>query len=395
MDADRARGGSIAAGSRRSRPISLAAGLASLIAALPASAAIWESNDWALTGTLGAAIGYESNVFGIADAEGDTVFLGEPSLSFSRKGSATLLRFDVGLETRNYFDLSDENTVDPSFAIKFAYPQAEESLTSHEANVTWERRSYPDLSVGDRLRTTAFGADWFGVLRDTGKTQIVGNAGVATQDYSRFGSDTIGYTGGLGLAWSPRDLFQYSASYDFSLDEYSSRTSPTDDSKRTGHGANFAVRGEIMVNLVGSASVGVRNNKFTGAFASDGWDWFAAGDLSYTQTERRSFNLQASRTTSYDAIGQAYNNTNFTVSVRQNMAGGFSGRVSAGLGSYSYVEESANRGDDFVRFGAGLDYDLTGRFTAALNFEWYGKDSNVAFYDFNGYDIYARCSWRF
>ncbi len=380
-----------------SRRLACAAGAVSLFAAGAsiASASLWENNDWALIGDLSGSVTYDSNIFAFEGGEGDTVFGVTPALTLQRKGSASDIEIVADAKIRRFVDLSDQNSTDPSIAINFTYPNTGEALIRQRARLTWYKLTYPDYAVGNRVERTELSGNWQGVLRDNGKTKIIARLDGSDLDYTDFESDVLNLGGGIGLAWSRTELFEYTLTVDYDHSEYSRETGNLNDITRKGYRLNIGARGEFTPKISGSASVGIGRNEYSGDLDGSDNDWSTSADVSWRPSERRSLTLNASRGTSFDALGQAYNRLEAGLSFRQGMSGGFAGVLRGSVGEYDFSDTGSLRKDKFIRLGAGVDYNLTGRFSAGLHYNWTDRTSDTARYEFSQYEIAASASYRF
>ncbi|BET66665.1 hypothetical protein ASA1KI_15830 [Opitutales bacterium ASA1] len=361
----------------------------------PARASIWENHDWALIGDAEASVTYDSNIFAFDGGESDTIVGVTPALTLQRKGSATNLSLMADVNVRYFMDRSDQDSKDPSVLLSFGYPNTQEAMLRQSGRLGWNRINYPDYSIGDRVQRTEMHGNWQGVLRDNGKTRIIANLGGRDTDYTDLNSDVLDFNGGVGVAWSRHELLEYNLSLNYSHAEYSDVRGGIGDATRKGYGLNIGIRGEITPKITGDASIGVGENKYSGSLSGSDTNWSTRANITWSPSERRSLNLNANRGTYFDALGTAYNRTEADFTFRQGMAGGFSGSARLGFGEYDYSEAGGTRKDTYVRVGAGLDYSLTGRFAAGLNFNWTDKGSDLARYEFAQHEIIARASYRF
>lgn len=380
-----------------SRRAACAAGAISLLAvsASTASASLWENNDWALIGDIDGSVTYDSNIFAVDGGESDTIFGVHPALTLQRKGSASDISIKADLNVRRFVDFSDQDSEDPSLAIDFSYPNTEEAIVRQQAQLRWYKITYPDYSVGDRVERTELTGNWQGVLRDNGKTKIIAKLDGSDLDYTDFNSDVLNLGGGIGLAWSRTELFEYTATVDYDHSEYSRTDGEFEDITRDGYRLNVGARGEFTPKITGSASVGIGKNDYSGDIEGSDTNWSTAADVSWSPSERRTITLTANRRTNFDALGQAYNNLEAGLQFRQGMAGGFYGILRGSAGEYDYSETGSLRKDQFVRLGAGLDYSVTGRFGAGLEFNWTDRSSDEERFDLEQYEITGRASFRF
>ena len=367
----------------------------SLFVASTASASLWESDDWALIGDLAGSVTYDSNVFGFRDGEGDTIFGVTPALTLQRKASASDIKIIAQATRRSFADLSDQNSTDPSILVNFQYPNTGEALVQHRARLGWSRQKDRDYSIGNRLERTELEGSWQGVLRDNGKTRIIANLGGRDTSYGDFRSDVASYDAGVGLAWARHELFEYTATLNYLRSEYSDFRGQAGDTTLNGYSLNIGARGEFTPKITGEASIGFGENKYSGGIGGSDMNWFTSANVAWQATERRQLSLDARRATYFDALDTAYNRLQAGLSFRQAMAGGFASVLRAGIGEYDYSDSGSNRKDTFVRLGAGLEYSLTGRLAAGLDFNWTDKDSDREDFTFSQYEIIGRASWRF
>ncbi|RME73338.1 MAG: DUF560 domain-containing protein [Verrucomicrobia bacterium] len=364
-----------------------------------ASASLWESSSWALTGDLAAELAYDSNIFGRADGDSDVSLTATPALHWKRKGSVTRLDIDLSADFRHFFEYDDQDAIDPSLRITYRYPETEETLTSHQIDFVAESRSSVNLNVGDRTSWETLRGVWFGTLRDTGKTQVLGRVGSEYVDYSDWGTKNLDFFAGLGLGWLRTELMQLYVNYDFEYEDVTSTRSGVLDSDRTSHGINFGVRGELSPKMEGSANFGVRNIRFSGGINRSGWDWFADADLTWRLHERQSFSITASRRNRFDPNGNPYNDTYFRLSMYQGITTSLSGNIGIGWSSFGYIDDEGNiseeRRDDMFQVSASLNYRPSARFEADCRIEWYNKDSNSEIYTFNRTRLSLRASYHF
>ena len=358
-------------------------------------AALWESPRWALVGDVGAALGYDSNIYATPVRVADGFLAVAPAARLFRRNSLSALEFQAGAVRHNYFSHAAANSTDWRLQGLLVYPAEVESLFTQKAEINWARATALNDDLRRRLREDRFQAAWDADVYDTGRAAFMLRMSYASIDPAKDEDAIEGVekkTVGGTLDWKKNDFLRLGVGYDLALDDASGRSGSAGPLRNLSHTVSLRGRGQFFPKVSGQAFVGVAQVDYSGRFSLAGVKYVGGGDLSWKATERFEGSLHVERSSGISSDGQAVDRTGIEIGARHALIGGF------GIGLYGAATADVYRGrssrnDDGLSMGASLDYDLTGRFQASLRYDHDSRSSNLL----TSYDrdrILFRCGLR-
>jgi hypothetical protein len=363
-----------------------------LLAAGAAHAAVWENTGWALKADVTGELVYDSNLYGRSDDVSDTYAAVEPGLLLERKGSLTKLEVRAQANVRRFFDLSDLNSVDPLFNISYAFPVSDEDLINQEAEFRYNRHSYLNTDLGERIRSTDYLLRWDGNLVDTGKATLGARARFERNTVDRENARNERARLGVFASYRPRELLELRAGYDYFDESFDSDTQS--DRTRRAHQLTLQARGELAPKWTGSVEVGFLDSSYDPVVAGSGFDWSASANVTWDPSERENVNFNVSRYDYFTVDGGAANTSNLNVRYYRGFSGGYGMSL---RGGYQTVDaNSAGAADyDVLLAGASFEYDLTGRLQAEVGLDWRKNDATDRLFDYWSVTAFARFNYGF
>lgn len=363
--------------------VCLRVGLLTLILLAPLAtigrAALWESPRWGLVGELGAAVGYDSNIYATPVRVADGFLAVAPTARLFRRHSLSALEFQAGAVRHNYFSQAAANSTDWRVQGLLVYPSDAESLFTQKAEFNWARATILDDDLRRRLREDRLRAAWDADVYDTGRAAFTLRMSYASSDPVKDEDAIEGVekkTVGGTIDWKKNDFLRLGVGYDLALDDASGRRESAGPLRNLSHTVSLRGRGQFFPKVSGQAFVGVARVDYSGRFSLAGVKYVGGGDISWKATERFEASLHVERSSGISSDGQAVDRTGIEIGARHALIGGF------GVGLYAAATADVYRGrssrnDDGLRMGASLDYDLTGRLQASLRYDHDSRSSNL------------------
>jgi len=362
-----------------------------------ARAALWEDPLWAVTGTAQVTAGYDSNLFAVNSGPSDDFATFRPSVDLARKDSPFAFDTEAWASWTTFDRETDDDSLDPGFKVTLAYPAGPaDAVATQNAEIHWIRSTSVDLDVGDRVSQEDAYAGYAGNLVDTGKLLLDGRASFDRNEYLGAAYTTVN-TADLGstLSYAPQQLFKVGVGYDLTLGRSEPNTAGLAALDRTEQAVTFQAVGEFSPKVTGTASIGEAYSQYTGYFSQDDWDLVAGADLTWTPLERLTFDLKASRAPSFNADGDVDVSSTVTLSIRQEVRGGFAVHADGTVGRTSHAQVVTYRTDDIEGGGAGLDYNLTGKLVATVGYEWTHQNSDDDHFTYQRHVVTAQLTYKF
>jgi hypothetical protein len=360
-------------------------------------AALWEDPLWALSGEADVTAGYDSNLFAVNSGPSDSFANFKPTLLLSRKDSMLSLEAEAWTDWNTYLRETSNDSVDPGFRIKIAYPaNVADSAPTQTAELHWIRSTDVNFDLGERVSQDDALAAYEGTLFDTGKLFVDGRASFDHDEYLGALFNTID-TASIGstVSFAPQPLFKAGIGYDLLLGRSVENSGNARALDKTQQAITFQVAGEFTPKVTGKISVGAAYSDYTGFFSHAQWEAIATADLLWSPTERFAVDLRVSRAPSYNADGDIDVSSSVVLEVTQKLFRGFAVRANGQAGNTDHEQVVTYRSDATEGAGAGLDYNLTGRLTTSVDYEWTKQGSNLSRFTYTRDIVTAKLTYRF
>ncbi len=358
-------------------------------------AAIIDIPGWGTNLLTRAEVGYDSRPYMRAGSDGAGFIGGEAALRFSRLHSLSQFEIEARLHGTAFLSGDEDDSLDPSAVLTYRYPYGDTEFSKQWFRAAASVRTEANADVGMRLRRSRYEAEWEGLLVSTGKLTLYGRAAANQVEYETdvFNKNRL-LRAGLTAAFVSNDRLQLGAGYDLS-EMRSARLQPHCITTRVSNGLTVRGRGHFMPKLSGSFFVGVDYADYGGCVVRTDWDPVAGGSLTWTASERRRFDLSIDRRTYFSPSGDAVEHSRINLDFTQVIAGGFRGRVGMGYARASFREMTEFRRDEAITANLGLDYNLTGRLNASLDFTYSDQTSDNNTFDYDRLLVLARIDRTF
>jgi opacity protein-like surface antigen len=380
------------------RPTRLLSALGvALAASAAARAALWEDPRWAVTGTAEVTAGYDSNLFAVNSGPSDDFATFRPSVDLTRKDSPFAFDTTAWASWTNFDRLTGDDSFDPGVKLTLSYPaDTAQTIATQSAEIHYIRSTSVNLDVGDRLSQDDAFAGYAGNLLDTGKLLIDGRASFDRDEYLGSAYTTVNTaTFGSTVSYAPQELFKAGVGYDLTFGRSEPNTSGYQALDRTEQAVTLQVAGEFTPKVTGTASIGEAYSQYTGYSSYDAWDVVAGADLTWKPLERLAIDLKAARAPSFDADGDVDVNSTVTLSLLQELRGGFAVHADGTIGRSVHQQIVTYRTDNIEGAGAGLDYNLTGKLVATLGYEWTHQNSDIEHFTYQRDVVTVQLTYKF
>lgn len=284
--------------------------LACLLAG-PASVAfgsLWENPNWALTGTLAGAVGYDSNLTLSRNGPSDTYIQARPQLRMARRNSSTDLHALLGLTSTEFLHGRQPTQTDLRFTAGYGYPFGPDIPSRYTSKFSWQRTSEPDQYLGQRVRHDRAEISGEGYFPLSGKLGLRGEVDAYHDKYKDQALNTNSRVRAFtGLAYELRPRLQ--TSFNVGYAEGRSRPRRTDLMGRPVNSEEIyftaRARGEITAKITGSVYAGMGRVRYDGGYTNSYNLPVAGADLTWGLDPRRTVVLAGYSGADYAPDGQA------------------------------------------------------------------------------------------
>lgn len=340
--------------------------------AVPYSSALIKFNEGRdqlfVTGTL--SIGYDSNIFSTAQAEGDFVSSSSLALEYVRKAGMIGVNGQAAWTLGKFADNASEDFANPSLNLELV---KDSGRTTGSYTLSAARQSQADPTIGQRTESWNYntGLNWkYPVIE---RYSLAGSLGYGILDYVDNSAGLVDLT----TTTASVDLFYTYTSQRDLLGGYRIRFSDTSAvNQTTDHAFTVGVSGKILAKLNGTARAGyqIRQDSATGATygsytASASTTWAVNKRFSITGTLNKDFSTTATESTtdtlSFNLDAQYVLNQHWTV------------YTGLGVGYSEFLNGiDGGRNDHYFTWSAGVNYSLNEHFKASLTYSYFQNWSN-------------------
>jgi len=350
---------------------------------------LWESQDWALIGTLSGSTGYDSNLTLLHDGPASYFFTQNPSVTFSRKNSDTEIQFNGGLTEMEFLKAEQTSETDPYLNATIAYPSGDNLIPVYKVYAWWQRSSQPNEFVGERVANDQLSVSGEGNLTLTGKLGIRASAEV---DSTRFDSvelnDSLHGSAFVGLTYERDTTSQASLNVGAALG-HSIPNNPADtaeDVHSTEYDVTARITGQITEKVTGTAYGGFGVVDYRGGYSNTNYIPVAGADLTWGLDPRQTIVLAAYSGATNAPDGTAVDTSHAFLSYTDVVISGWQYTVRAGPTYTTFSRETVERRDSIWDYALEIAYVPSKRFRVALDLDYSSHNSNIALYGF-GHDV--------
>jgi hypothetical protein len=370
-----------------------------LCSATGAQGSLWESPGWAVTGTLGGAMGYDSNLTTSHDGPGDLFVVAKPYLTFLRRNSSTDFRINGGVTQTEFVNHRQPTQTDLTFDTVYAYPNSVDNLIPiYRAEASWLRSSQPNQYLGERVRFEQTTVEAEGYLPLTGKLGVRGIADFDTTNYDndRFNQNSRGGAF-IGLTYQRVPHNELSLNFDAAY----GHSKPNDPARFASdvHSAEYDVttrlRGEITAKISGNVYGGFGLVDYRGGYVKRNSLPVGGADLTWGFDPRRTLVLAAYSGAQYTPDGQAVTITRAFLSFTHVIINRWQYSVRAGPTHSVLSRDVRQRTDDAWDAGTEFAYRPSDRFRVSLSFNYTKQNSDIGAYEFTRDLTSAGASYHF
>ena len=370
-----------------------------LCSATVARGSLWESPGWAVTGTLGGALGYDSNLTTSRNGPDDFFVEAKPVLTLVRRNSSTDFRVNGGVTQTEFVNHRQPAQTDLKFDTIFAYPNAADNLIPiYSAEASWLRSSEPNQYLGQRVLVEQTSLEAEGYVPLTGKLGLRGTADFNTANFQESGLNNNS-RGEAFVGLTYQRLAQTEIS--FNLGAAFGHSKPNDSTRVASdiHSSEYYVttrlRGAITAKISGSVYGGFGVVDYTGGYVKRNSLPVGGADLTWTIDPRRTLVLAGNSGAQYSPDGQAVTTTRALLSFTQVILSQWQYSVSAGQAYSVFKRTQPRRSDEAWDAGTEFAYVPSDRFKVSLSFSYTKQTSNNAIAGFERDVTSVGTSYRF
>ncbi|WP_414663034.1 hypothetical protein [Horticoccus sp. 23ND18S-11] len=360
--------------------------------------AIWQSQDWALTGKLSGATGYDSNLTLARDGPGDMFVQARPELSFLRRNSGTEFHVDTAITASEFINGRQPGQTDLLFSATYGYPFAPDVFPLYRSIVAWQRTSEPDQYLGQRVQHDRASITGEGFVSLSGKLGLRGDVDAYVDEYEeRTLNSNSRWRAFAGLAYEKRPGLQTSVNLGFARGR--SRPNGRELGAAPVRSNEFyftgKFRGEITPKITGNAYAGVGHVRYKGGYTNRYTLPVAGADLTWSVNPRRTVVLAAYSGADYAPDGQAVDTGRAFLSLTNVIVGSWQYTLRGGPTRTVFRREVKQSTDYSWEGGTEFAYAPSNRFRVGLGLMAGTHDSDVRERQYNRYVFTLDSSYRF
>lgn len=371
-----------------------------LLAAFPSagSGAVWESRDWAVTGSIAGSTGYDSNLTLAREGPGDVYIQAKPEFSLLRRNSSTEFHVDGSVTGTEFVNGRQPGQTDFGVLAAYAYPFGPDTAPLYRATGGWQRTSEPNQYLGQRIRHDRSSLGGEGYLPLTGKLGLRAELDAYHDDYK---DDTLNSNAharlfaGVAYERTPRLLTSLNLGYGHG----ESRPNRTDVSGAPVRSDEFyltgKVRGELSPKVTGNAYLGLGQVRYRGGYSNRYTLPVAGADLTWGINPRRTVVLAAYSGADYTPDGQAVDTSRAFLAFTNAIVGSWQYTLRGGPARTVFRREATQSTDYRWEGGTELAYSPSKRFRVAVGLFAGTQDSDVREREFSRYVISLDSTFRF
>jgi hypothetical protein len=341
---------------------------------------VWESPDWALTSSLAASVGYDSDLTLSNGGPGDSFVQADPSLTLQRKNSSSDIELTGTVTATDFLDNKEPQHTDYKVVASYDYPKADNVIPMFDASVSWTQVTEANEWLGLYVEHDRGSASISGYLPVTGRLGVRTTADYTLDNYilSRL-NDYRNARLFTGLA------FERDSGAEASLNVGGSAGSSTPNDQATYGGPVHSrsasmtarIQGDITPKVSGSAYAGFSDVSYSGAY-SDRFDLPIAGaDLTWGVTTRTTLVLAAYSGADFSPDGQSVRTTHAFLSFTHVIVDQWQLTVRGGPAFSVFSRTVRLNTDTMWDLGSSISYQPSTRFHVDLGFAFNHQNSDA------------------
>jgi hypothetical protein len=339
-----------------------------------------------VTGTM--AVGYDSNIFAAANAEGDTITTSTLMLEYLRNAGMIGVNGQLSWTRGDFTSNASESFSDPTLNLELV---KDSGRTTGSATLSASRQSKADAVVNQRTVSWNYnaGLNWKYPVID--RYNVAGSFGFGLLDYT----DSSSNYADLTTQSASVDLFySYTSERDL-VAGYRIRQSDTSANNQSiDHAFTAGVSGKILSKLKGNARIGYQireegasGQTFGSTTATVSATWGVSKRLTITGTVGKDFSTTATES--------SVDNLTFNLDAQYAIRNHWSIYSGFGSGYSDFLNGTdAGRSDYYMTGSAGISYTLNEHFRASLTYSYFQNWSNQSTSSFNRNTITLSLSSR-
>jgi hypothetical protein len=378
------------------RLILLACCLLSL--ASTAHGSLWESGNWAVTGTMNGSMGYDSNLTVSHDGPEDYFLIANPFLTFSRRNSGTDFRINGNVTQTEFLHNRQPAQTDLTFDFIYAYPKASNVIPVYRLEASWLKSAQPNLYLGARARNKQLSFDAEGYLPVSGKLGVRGTANFDSVDYDSVQLNQSQRSEAfVGLAYQRTPQSELSLNFGTAF----GHSSPNDPARVSWdvHSNEFyataRLRGELTAKISGSIYGGFGQVRYTGGYANQKNIPVGGANLTWAIDPHRTLMLTGLKGATYSPDGVTANITRAALTFTNVIIDRWQYALRAGASHSNYGRVVRERTDDSWDLGTEFAYQPSLRFRISLALTYTNQSSDLLVAEFKHTVASLGASYRF
>ncbi len=359
---------------------------------------LWESQNWALLGTIGGASGYDSNLTLLHDGPAGYFITANPYLTLTRQNSDTNFNV-IGSATREEFLSGGQpSETDLSFSTDLAYPNVENVIPVYKLDASWQRSSQPNEFLGERVQNEILKFTGEGFLSLTGKLGLRGNV-----EFDAVKFDAVALNNSLhgaavvGLTYTPHTGAEFSLNTGSAM-AHSIPNNPAltgDNVRSQEYDFTARLRGEITDKISGDIYAGFGVVNYSGGYTNRNDIPVVGVDVTWGFDPRRTLVLAAYSGALYAPDGTAVETAHAFISYTDVIAAGWQLTARVGPTRSVFSRQIFERTDNGWDYGTELAYVPSKRFRIALDIGYARRDDDILAYEYTHYVISLGISYTY
>ncbi|MBI5768209.1 MAG: hypothetical protein HZA93_10465 [Verrucomicrobia bacterium] len=341
----------------------------------------------------------DSNIYASADNAGDMVYSTSLSVTYQRRAGWIGVNAGVSVGASRFGKHTSENFSNPSYSLEL---NKKSGRTTGALSLGAARESRADSAVNLRNTSWNYNASLNVKYPMHARSTLTGGLGYASHKYvdTAAFANLSTYSGNLNFIYllpAERDLV---TGYRYRYSETSRDTTYTD------HSGNVGLSGKLIYGLNGSINAGYQlrvPHGITAAKEGTFHSWTGSGSVTYPINRKLSLSGSLAKDFSTTATDASVDSLNADLSLQYAYDRKWSASANVGWGDSRFLGESGriilavspekvlgpHRHDNFLTWGATLNYARSERLKMMLGYSWFQSWSTSAFADFR------RTNWTF
>ena len=337
--------------------------------------------------TGSGAVSYDSNIFGHAGSEGDTICSAGVLLEYHRRAGYIGVNATLALNAARFGRNTGENFNDPKLEAEFIKPGGR---TTGDLKLRAARETEADALANERTQSWNYDAAFDVKYPVIQRYSFAGHFAYSDRVYdTSLLANLETYTAGADLLYALTSVRDLVAGYQFR------RSTTSADSTFNDHSFTVGVTGRILAKLSGTIRAGYEVRSPLDATGGDYRGLTASGAVVWNVSKKTSVTGRVSRDTSVTANNQSVNTTAVEISFQKALNDKFSVSGSIGAGQSRFLDAvDAGRHDEYFTWGTGLKYKMNEHLDSSLSYAFTQNQSTFSYSDFTRHVVTLTLSSR-